>query len=201
MKKILLLLLTLSCSLLATEFEQLTTGKQNFLVITEPYKEYTSTGKAMRLYIEEKNHNLTFLFSLTLDDATGVCSNKRIQKGTYDLNSTHITLYSFWNRIGNTYSAPYGARIQHYRILENNTLDLLDSKIYIESEAKNYDLESGMQYLFTTPKTEDETALFTKYIDDMERIYKGTFVFDDNATKLMIDVRNALSKTSQSRWK
>ena len=58
-----------------------------------------------------------------------------------------------------------------------------------------------MQYLFNTPKTEDETALFTEYIDDMERIYKGTFVFDDNATKLMIDVRNTLSKKSQSRWK
>ena len=98
------------------------------MLITEPYKEYTSTGKAMRLYIEEKNHNLTLLFSLTLDDATGVCSDKRIQKGTYDINSTHVTLYNFWDRYGDTYSAPYGARIQHYKLLENNTLNLVYSK-------------------------------------------------------------------------
>ena len=201
MKKLLLLLFTLSSLLLSTEFEQITAEKKNFLVITESYKEYTSTGKAMRLYIEEPNHNLTLLFSLTLADATGVCSDKKIQKGTYDLNSTHVTLYNFWDRIGDTYSAPYGARIQHYKILDNNTLDLLYAKIYIESEAKNYALESGMQYLFDAPKTDTEQALFEEYITDMERQYKGAFVFADNATKLMIDVRHALNKKSQSRWK
>ncbi|MEA1879093.1 MAG: hypothetical protein U9N11_00390 [Campylobacterota bacterium] len=201
MKTLLLLPFIISTLLIGTQFKKITLNNQNFYEITEPYEEYTSKGTAMRLYIEEKNHNLKYLLSLTLIDATGVCSDKRIEKGSYDLNSTHITLYSFWDRIGDVEHAPYGARVQHYEILEDHTIKQLYSKIYIESEIKNYDFESGMQFLFDAPKTTSEKALFETYISNMERRYKGTFVFGKEQDKLLKSVHQALKRRSQSRWK
>ncbi|CAA6823891.1 MAG: Unknown protein [uncultured Sulfurovum sp.] len=201
MKKILLASFIMSSLLLGTSFKKITLEKQNFYVITEPYEEYTSKGTAMRLYIEEKSHHLKSLLSHTLTDATGVCSDKRIEKGAYDLNRTHVTLYTFWDRVGDVEHAPYGARVQQYEILKNNTLKQLYSKIYIESEKKGHNLESGMQFLFNSPQTASEKALFETYIAHMERRYKGTFVFGKEQDELLKNVHKALTKSTQLKWK
>lgn len=195
MKKILSTLCIASSLLLATSFKNITLGKQNFYLTTKSYKEYDSKGTTMKLYIKEKNSKLKYLLSLTLNDATGTCSGKSIEKGAYDLNSTHVTLYTFWSRTGDEEDAPYGARIQHYKILKNHTLKKLDSKIYVESEKKGYNLDSGMKFLFNPPKNPSEKALFKTYISNMERRYKGTFVFGKEKDSLLKNVRQALKKS------
>ena len=163
------------------KFEHVTIGYQDFSITTESYDIYDSKGKVMRFYKEERNNDLTFIFSLILEDSTGTCADKSMQSGYYEINGTNIMLYTFWDRKGKAYDSPYGSRIQYYKMLPNHSVVLKSSKIYIETVRRNYDEESGMKYLFTPPRTKSEIEAFEKYIKSVEREYKGVFVFGEEA--------------------
>jgi len=186
--------------LLSTEAQKTTIGKHHFSIVIEGYNLYNSKGDVMKLYREE-NGTSTYILGVTLHDNTGTCSDKSIQKGAYEINGTSIILYSFWDRSGPEYNAPYGARVQKYEVLNDGTVDLKESRVYIESDIKNFDLDTGMQYLFNAPHTDVEKKIFKEYITEMERAYKGTFIFNKDAKILINTVHDALKRATKNRWK
>lgn len=193
-------ILLLSVSLFSAQLEHVNIGNQDFAFITERYDVYDSKGEILRVYKEERNNNLTFVCSLILKDRTGGCSDQSMEDGSYDINGTTLTLYSFWNRKGKAYDAPYGARIQVYQLQEDYNLKRISSQLYIETERQNYNPESGMQFLFSAPDNEREKDELKRYIDTVEHKYKGTFVFDKQAKELIHKVENALQRKAKNRW-
>lgn len=200
MKNTLFFLLLFTQSIFAAKLQHISIGNQDFSLTTESYDIYDSKGEVLRLYREERNNNLTFIFSLILKDATGTCADKSMQTGSYEINGTHITLYSFWDRKGKAYDSPYGARIQRYEMLPNHTVVLKSSKVYIETARRNYDEESGMKYLFTPPETNSEREALQAYIRSVEKEYKGVFVYDDEAKELLEEVHESFRRRMKSQW-
>ena len=200
MKKIWLLLFTVSTFSLSANLEHITIGNQDFSIVTETYNIYDSKGEVAKFYKEERNNDLTFIFSLILEDATGTCADKSMQSGSYEINGTNIALYSFWDRKGKVYDSPYGARIQQYEMLPNHTVVLRSSKVYIETARKSYDQESGMKFLFSPPKTASEKEALHTYFNAVEKEYKGVFVFGEEAKMLLDEVHEALRRKMKSAW-
>lgn len=200
MKLFLLVLLTFTTLFSTAQLEHVSIKNQDFSIVTETYDIYDSKGEVMKLYKEERSNDLDFVLSLILKDRTGTCSDQSMQDGSYEINGTEITLYSFWDRKGKSYDSPYGARIQRYEMLPNHTVVLRSSKVYIETARINYDKESGMKYLFTPPKNNTETETLQMYVRSVEREYKGDFVYDDDAKKLIDDVQEALRRRMKAKW-
>lgn len=200
MKLFLLVLLTFTTLFSTAQLEHVSIKNQDFSIVTETYDIYDSKGEVMKLYKEERSNDLDFVLSLILKDRTGTCSDQSMQDGSYEINGTEITLYSFWDRKGKSYDSPYGARIQRYEMLPNHTVVLRSSKVYIETARINYDKESGMKYLFTPPRNNTETETLQMYVKSVEREYKGDFVYDDDAKKLIDDVQEALRRRMKAKW-
>ena len=200
MKKTLLLLLLIAQTLMGAELKHITIGNQDFSLTTETYDIYDSKGEVLRLYREEQNNNLTFVFSLILKDRTGACSDKSMEDGYYEINGTKVTLYSHWDRRGKAYDAPYGARVQVYQLKDNYDLVRTSSKLYIETQRPNYNENSGMKYLFKTPETEAEKESLKAYVSAVERNYKGTFVYGNEAKKLIKEVEDAMTRKMKAIW-
>jgi len=200
MKLFLLVLLTFTTLFATAQLEHVSIKNQDFSIVTETYDIYDSKGEVMKLYKEERSNDLDFVLSLILKDRTGTCSDQSMQDGSYEINGTEITLYSFWDRKGKAYDSPYGARIQRYEMLPNHTVVFRSSKVYIETARINYDKESGMKYLFTPPKNNTETETLQMYVRSVEREYKGDFVYDDDAKKLIDDVQEALRRRMKAKW-
>lgn len=201
MKQLLLLFLSTLTLLFSAELKHVSIGNQDFTITTESYKVYDSKGTIMRMYSEERNNDLLFVLKLTLEDKTGPCSASSIQKGTYDINDTHITLYSQWLRKGKAYDAPVGARIQVFEVQPDHSVKRISSKLYIETEREKYNQASGMQYLFKKPNTIKEKEKFDLYISNVERKYHGTFVFDKEAKQLQEKVKKRLIQNAKNRWR
>lgn len=201
MKLFLLMLFTASTLFGMAELKHITIKNQDFSIVTEAYDIYDSKGEVMKLYKEERSNDLSFVLSLILNDRTGTCSDQSMQDGSYEINGTKITLYSFWNRKGKAYDSPYGARIQRYEMLPDHTVKRISSKVYIETERENYEKQSGMKYLFTAPKDDKEKEALKSYVKSVEKNYKGIFVYDDEAKRLINDVEEALTRKSKKRWK
>jgi hypothetical protein len=201
MKKILIFVALLTQSLLSTELIHVNMGNQDFSITTESYKIYDSKGDVMRLYKEERNNNLTYIFSFSLKDRSGACSDQSREDGHYEINANKITLYTRWERKGKAYDAPYGARIQVYEVQADHSIRKISSILYIETERENYNKASGMKYLFTAPKTAEERKKLQFYVDAVEHKYKGTFVFGDEAKILTDKVYDALQRKIKSTWK
>jgi hypothetical protein len=200
MKKILILLFVLAQTLMGADLKHITIGSQDFSLTTETYDINDSKGEVLRLYREERNNNLTFVFSLILKDRTGACSEKSVEDGYYEINGTTVTLYSHWERRGKAYDAPYGARIQIYKLKDNYDLVRTSSKLYIETARPNYNENSGMKYLFNAPKTDEEKASLKAYVSAVERNYKGEFVYGDEAKKLIKEVEDAMTRKMKAIW-
>ena len=199
--KVLLFLCILSSTLFSSaKLEHVTIGNQDFSIVTESYDIYDSKGEVMKFYKEERNNNLTFVLSLIMKDDTGSCSDKSMQRGSYEINGTNIILYSFWDRKGKAYESPYGGRIQRYEMLPNHSVVLKSSKVYIETARRNYDKESGMQYLFTPPETENQGEALQDYIRSVEKEYKGDFVFNDEGKELLEEVHEAFRRRMKAKW-
>jgi len=201
MKQFTLLFLLSFQILLAEQIEHITIGNQDFMFTKETYDIYDSNGEVLRVYKEERNNDLMFMFSLILKDRTGPCSDKSLEDGYYEINGTSVILYSAWNRRGKAYDAPYGARIQVYRLNKNYDLERVSSKIYIETQRQNYDRSSGMQYLFTAPKNTEEKEKLSQYIRKVERDFKGHFLYHEEAEKLLKEVEDAMRKKMKAAWK
>ena len=200
MKKVLLLILFTAQTLMSTELKHITIGNQDFMLTVEAYDVYDSKGEVLRVYKEKHNNDLIFMFSLILKDRTGACSDKSVEDGYYEINGTTLTLYSHWDRRGKAYDAPYGARIQVYELNDNYDLVRTSSKLYIETQRRNYNENSGMKYLFSTPKTEAEKTSLKAYVNAVERNYKGTFVYADEAKKLIKEVEDAMTRKMKAIW-
>lgn len=201
MKLFLLTLFTTSVLFGTAELKHITIKNQDFSIVTEAYDIYDSKGEVMKLYKEERSNDLDFVLSIILKDRTGTCSDQSMQDGSYEINGTKITLYSFWNRKGKAYDSPYGARIQRYEMLPDHTLKRISSKVYIETERENYDKQSGMKYLFISAKDDKEKEALQNYIESVEKNYKGTFVYGEEAKRLLAEVEEALARKSKKRWK
>ena len=200
MKKTLLLILLVAQALMGAELKHITIGNQDFSLTTETYDIYDSKGEVLRLYREERNNNLTFVFSLILKDRTGACSDKSMEDGYYEINGTKVTLYSHWDRKGKAYDAPYGVRVQVYELKDNYDLVRISSKLYIETQRRNYSKDSGMKYLFKAPQTQEEKASLQAYVRAVEHNYDGTFVYGDEAKKLIKEVEDAMIRKMRAIW-
>lgn len=200
MKTICIILFISVQMVVGATLKHITIGNQDFSIITENYDLYDSKGEVLRLYREEQNNNLTFILTLILKDRTGACADKSIEDGYYEINGTTLTLYSYWNRRGKAYNAPYGARIQVYRLKDNYDLVRISSKLYIETQRVNYNEDSGIKYLFKTPQTKEEKASLHTYIKAVEHNYKGTFVYGNEAKKLVKEVEDAMMRKMKATW-
>ncbi len=200
MKTFLIFITTINTLFASANLEHITIGNQDFSVVTELYEIYDSKGEVMKFYKEERNNDLTFVLSLILKDKTGTCADKSMQTGTYEINGTEITLYSFWDRKGKAYDSPYGARIQRYEMLPNHTVVLKASKVYIETARKSYDKESGMKYLFIPPKTNIQKEALQAYVRSVEKEYKGVFVYDNEAKNLLDEVHESFRRRMKAKW-
>lgn len=199
MKVILFLTIIVASILQAGEKSHVTIGNRDFNMSIEAYDLYDSKGKVMKLYNEE-NGTLTLCLSLVLEDTTGDCADKSIQEGAYKINGTQLTLYRFWDRQGRAYDAPYGAQIQVYELQPNGMLKSISSRLYIETQHKNYDKSSGMQYLFKAPKNKNEKEALFAYIHSVEKQYKGKFIFGEDALNLISEVKEALMRKKKAVW-
>jgi hypothetical protein len=156
-----------------------------FALLTESYHLYDSRGESTKFYKEQSNEDLTYLFTLVLDDKTGGCSGKVIQKGAYEIAGGELILYSFWDKSGTLTDVPYGGRIQRYKVGNDGMFELLSSQIYIA--------------LGDEPNEKDPKKLAV-YIKRMERLFEGDFVLGEAGKKLLIKVQKALRK-KQPKWK
>ena len=156
-----------------------------FTLLTESYHLYDSRGESMKFYKEEKSEDLTYLLTLVLEDKTGGCSGKTIQKGAYEIVGGELVLYSFWDKSGTLREAPRGARIQRYKVGERGVFELLSSRIYIEVGD-----EPNEKY----PKK------LAVYVKRMEKLFEGDFVLGEEGEKLLQKVQKALRK-KQPKWK
>ena len=196
MKHIFILVFAFS-QLFSESIQPITINNQQFNIVKESYTIYDSKGEFIRFY---KDKNETALFQLTLKDITGDCSSKSLEDGAYEIDEKGITLYSFWDRGGRAYLEPYGARVQRYEVEIDGTFKRVFSKLYIETTRKKYDPDSGMEYLFRKPTTLEEEKNLKKYVDEVERVYHGTFVFGEEATELLSMVKKALRKKVKMLW-
>jgi len=176
-------------------------GGRTYTIVEESYDEYSDKGIEMKLYKKAQNKDTLPLFSFTLENQSGGCGERSTQEGSYEINGTMLTFYSHWERSGRAYDAPSGDRIQHYVMDSNGTMHFKDGILYIEQQAKNYDKESGLKYLYKTPKNKAEKEKLQAYIESTERIFGGRFVFGDDAIQLHKEVDNALMKKRRTRWK
>lgn len=196
MKHIFILVFAFS-QLFSESIQPITINNQQFNIVKESYSIYDSKGEFIRFY---KDKNETALFQLTLKDITGDCSSKSLEDGAYEIDEKGITLYSFWDRGGRAYLEPYGARVQRYEVETDGTFKRVFSKLYIETTRKKYDTDSGMEYLFRKPTTLEEEKNLKKYVDEVERVYHGTFVFGEEAKELLSIVKKALRKKVKLLW-
>jgi len=201
MKLLLTFLILINISYAFQTKEALQIGQQHFIIVHESYDEYNDKGITMKLYKKGEDTDSQPLFSFTLENQSGGCGEQSSQEGSYELNGTMLTLYSHWDRSGKAYDTPKGDRIQHYKIDENGTIAFLDGALYIETEAKNYDKQSAIKYLHTTPTNADEKKALNKYIQSVEKHFKGRFVRGDKAQILHQKIDKALMEKRKTRWK
>ena len=186
----------------AGDFKRLELNEmQDIVVIEENYDIYDSKGRVARFYQETRSGDLRHLFNLTLKDKTGTCSAQSIEEGTYEVNGTTLTLYTSWERQGRIYDVPYGFRVMQYRMDENGTVERIRSRLYVETTQKSFDTESAMRFLWENPKNKADRKAFADYVGNVERQYKGSFVFGDEAKALKKEVQKALDRKMAKRWR
>jgi len=197
----LLLFLTLSTTALFSKgWSSITINKQPFELFEEYYDEYDSKGKTVTFYKKGEDGNKTSLLSFVLDDATGGCNDKSIEKGSYEVNGTILSFYTLWKRQGSVDDAPYGAKISRYEVAENGELKHLSSELYVETHTEDSDNNSGMKFLFEEAKTEEDKKLLKKYVSSVEKNFHGTFLFSKDADRLMKEVNKAMRRQMKARW-
>lgn len=190
-----------SSYLLGASLEHITIRDHDFSIVTEKYDIYDSKGEVMKLYREERNNDLRFVLSFTLKDSTGTCSDKSMQQGSYEINGNTIVLYTLWERKGRVYDAPYGAKIERYEVSEEGDVVQTSSRLYVETSIQSEDDESGMRFLFSPPKTLSDKQQFDAYIQNVQRQFKGTFVFSNEAEDLIDEVKNAIRSKESNPWR
>ena len=192
-----LILLILFITLHAEKIVHL--GTHTFTLIEEDYSEYGDRGVTMMLYAKDANRSKLPQFRFVLRYQSGSCDVKNVEDGHYRLNKDSIVTHSRWERFNND-NAPIGDRMQVYKVDENGSFYVSDSKVYIEKSTMNDDADDGMKYLYEEAKTEDEKLLLAEYIASVERLYKAKFVMGKEAKMLRYEVNSALQEKYKTQW-
>jgi len=132
---------------------------------------------------------------------SGQCSDKDIENGTYVIKKDSIIFYTHWTRSHSTDNTPSGDRMQVFKVDDNGSFTMSDSKIYVERTRQNADADEGMQYLHKEAKTDEQKKLLGEYITSVEHIFKAKFVMGDEADTLAFEVHEALANKQKQQWK
>jgi len=181
--------------------EEVQIGKHTFILKQEIYNEYGDKGITLLVYAKAKQKEKLPLLSFVLENQSGSCTNKSLEKGTYEIKSNSIKFYSHWERYGKEYNAPIGNRIQVYHVDENGTFYQTESKVYIEKSKRGKEVDEGMKYLYTEAKTSNEKEALKQYIGSVEHIFEAKFVRGNDAKILAKEVTRALIQKQKQRWK
>ena len=196
--KVVLIFLTLLSSLYARK--EVHIGTHTFTLIEESYNEYGDKGRTMMLYAKDANKSKLPQFRFVERYQTGSCAVRNIEEGSYIFKNDSIITYSRWERFDNEH-APIGDRIQVYKLDENGSFYLSDSRVYVEKTERNDDADEGMKYLYTEAKTEQEKSLLHRYIASVEELFEAKFVMGEEAEKLKYEVNKALESKHRQQWK
>jgi len=200
MKQIFILILIIG-QLFSVSMESLTINKQKFSLEKGSYDIYDSKGSYVKFYRVENNETLIPVLRLTLNDATGSCASRSLEDGAYEIEGSTITFYTLWERTGQAYFEPFGAKIQKYNVNDEGLLEEVSSKLYVETSKKKHDDGNGMEYLFHEPQNEVEQEKLNAYVKEVEERYKGKFVFGDESRELIKNVKEALKRKMRSMWR
>jgi len=85
-------------------------------------------------------------------------------------------------------------------MLSDHSVVLKSSKVYVETARKSYDSQSGMKYLFTPPKTKLQKEALQTYVRSVEKEYKGVFIYDHEAKKLIEEVHASFRRKMKAKW-
>ena len=197
MKKIFALLWFFSFWLYAGS-QEIIINHHPFTLVTEKYDIYDSKGEVMKFY--KDIHDDKPLFHITLSDATGGCSSRSLEDGSYEIEGNKIRLYSFFHRQGTAYMEPYGAKIVEYKVLKDGDLKKTSSQVYIETAQRGYENSKGMKYLFQKPKTINEKRALADYIKQVEEHYSAQFLLGEEGKSLIKEVKEALKRKIKRNW-
>ena len=152
--------------------------------------------KQIELY-KEKLRLLTHIIS----KSEGDCNSESIELGTFETTETTITLYSYWTRAGDAPVSPFGVRKQIYSVDKNGNLKLTKAELYIETSRQGWGENKGIDYLFSTPKNDNQKKELIEYINDVEQTYNGKFIFGTAKDLLFTEVRIKLKRQIQAATK
>ncbi len=128
---------------------------------------------------------------------SGDHNSEELELGDYDVSDSTITFYSYWAWGGDAPIAPFGGRIQTYKIQPDGRLLFEKGEIYIEEGRAGFGgmIPEAVKFLNEeSPTTQAEKKEFAKYIKNVEDIYHAKFVYGAESNKLMKAVRNRLAK-------
>jgi hypothetical protein len=195
--KTLLILLTLLSIIHAEKTVQI--GTHTFMLIEEDYSEYGDKGVTMMLYTKDANRSKLPQFRFVLRYQSGSCDVKNVEDGFYRIEKESIVTHSHWERFSND-NAPIGDRMQVFKLDENASFYVSESKVYIEKTTRDEEADEGMRYLYEDAKTVDEKALLAEYVASVERLFEAKFVMGDEAKALGSEVFNALQVKYKTQW-
>jgi len=175
-------------------------GVHSFILVKKSYNEYGDKGITMALYTKDTKNSRQKKLGFLLINESGPCLDKNVENGSYKIKEDSIVFYTHWKRSRSSYSKPIGDRMQVYKVDENGSFYMIDSKVYIERAKRNKDEDEGMQYLYTEAKTENEKLLLDEYIASVEDIFKAKFVTGDEAKVLGEEVYKALELKQKQKW-
>ena len=145
------------------------------------------------------------ILSHVLIKSSGDCSSINIELGKYKMNKSEIIFYSYWAATDrqNISIYPFGFRKQVYTIGETGNLIKQETQIYVEDNidkdlgnkifyAEHEWKHKGLEFLQKSPKNYFEKRAKENYIENIEKMYKGKFVFDIDKTNLENEVRAVL---------
>jgi len=181
--------------------EEVHIGVHTFNLVKEDYNEYGDKGMTMVLYALDGHKNRSKKLTFLLRNESGQCSDKDIENGTYVIKKDSIIFYTHWKRSRSTDNVPSGDRMQVFKVDENGSFSMSDSKIYVERTRQNADADEGMQYLHKEAKTAEQKKLLAEYIASVEHIFKAKFVMGEEADNLALEVHKALENKQKQRWK
>lgn len=172
-----------------------------FDFVNEVYNEYGERGVTLKIYRHGADREASPLYTFTLESTWGGCRDKTVEKGAYEINGSKILFFTHWDRVGSVDNAPRGDRVAVYRIDDNGSIVRESARLYVERYARGYDRESGMQYLFSRPSTQEEREALQKYIDGVEHAFQGKFVQGKTAKLLHDQVADALDRKYRNLWR
>lgn len=199
--RMLLLIFTLMSTLSAFDTEkEIHIGTHTFTLTKETYNEYGDKGITVVLYAKDADKSILPHLRIVTRHQSGSCRVKNSEEGTYVIKKDSIIVYSRWKRFTNDY-APIGNRVQVYKLDENGSFYVSDSKVYVERTKRGEDAYEGMQYLYTDANTKNKKLLLSEYIASVEEIFKAKFVIGKEAKKLALQVSEAMREKQNKRWK